>query len=789
MNENSERLTQLLEQMNDLMKRQETFSREINEIRREIYQLKLIADQEKITSQPENEPGKIIEENKSENKIENAVFDIHAKLSDNYSHTPKYSSKQTKRTSSISNELEKFIGENLINKIGIVITVIGVAIGTKYAIDHELISPLTRIILGYLFGLGLLGIAIRLKKDYENYSAVLLSGSMAIMYFMTFAAFSFYQLMPQILAFALMVIITVFTVLSALNYDKQVIAHIGLVGAYAVPFLLSDDPGNVTLLYSYMTIINIGILVISFKKYWKPLYYSSFILTWLMYFTWYKSTYQTTEHFEVALTFLTVFFMIFYVSFLAYKLRKNEKFETEDIFLLLTNSFLFYGIGYSILDNHEVGKQLLGVFTVCNAVIHFLVSIVIYKRKLADRNMFNLVSGLVLVYMTIAIPVQLDGNWVTLLWAGEAALLFWIGRSKNNPVYEILSYPLMMLALISIIQDWGTGPYLKQPQADIIPLFNINFLTSLLFLASFGFINFLNQNKKYTSPPGIQKEIKQIVFYAIPAIFLFALYYSLRMEIASYFQQLYIHSEVSIQPAGEYQTVQNFDTNLFKFKSICIINYTLLFLSILSFVNIRKLKNQQLGLINLSLNALAITVFLIEDLYILGELRETYLQQTLSQFYPKGFIYIGIRYISLAFIALIFTATYNYIRQKFLKKDFMLDFDMLLYTSVLWIASSELIHWMDISGSTQSYKLGLSILWGVYSLLLISLGIWKKKKHLRIGAIALFAATLLKLFFYDISHMETISKTIVFVSLGILLLIISFLYNKYRNVISDEVKN
>ena len=96
---------------------------------------------------------------------------------------------------------------------------------------------------------------------------------------------------------------------------------------------------------------------------------------------------------------------------------------------------------------------------------------------------------------------------------------------------------------------------------------------------------------------------------------------------------------------------------------------------------------------------------------------------------------------------------------------------------------------MDLSGSDQSYKLGLSILWGLYALLLIAIGIWKKKKHLRIGAIILFSLTLIKLFFYDISSLNTISKTIVFVSLGILLLIISFLYNKYKHIISDETKN
>lgn len=57
---------------------------------------------------------------------------------------------------------------------------------------------------------------------------------------------------------------------------------------------------------------------------------------------------------------------------------------------------------------------------------------------------------------------------------------------------------------------------------------------------------------------------------------------------------------------------------------------------------------------------------------------------------------------------------------------------------------------------------------------------------MRVGAIVLFGITLIKLFFYDISHLNTIAKTIVFVSLGVLLLIISFLYTKYKYLISED---
>jgi hypothetical protein len=225
---------------------------------------------------------------------------------------------------------------------------------------------------------------------------------------------------------------------------------------------------------------------------------------------------------------------------------------------------------------------------------------------------------------------------------------------------------------------------------------------------------------------------------------------------------------------------------LLKFNTIWLINYSMLFFTILSYLNITRYKNRLLGLINLGLNLLTIFIFLTLGLYVLSELRESYLQESLGQYYHRGMLNIGIRYISMAFMAAILFASYRYILEEFLKKDFSVAFDFLFHGTILWIASSELIHWMNIADSTQSYKLGLSILWGVYALLLISLGIWKKKKHLRIGAITLFGVTLYKLFIYDISGLDTIEKTVLFVSLGILLLIISFLYNKYKHIISDE---
>ena len=792
MTENEDKVNQLLVKLETLLKRQDNFSKEINELSGEIHRLKYSTIKEQLGNKEEKGSRQFVLKEVVESEIAPVPPVRQTYQLEMPPERPRYFAPQRDKDRGAKSDLEKFVGENLINKIGIIITVIGVAIGAKYSIEHELISPLTRIILGYLVGLGLLGFGIKLKTSYENYSAVLVSGAMAIMYFMTYAAFGFYHLMPQVLAFSLMVVFTALSVVAAMNYNKQVIAHIGLVGAYAVPFLLSDNSGKVVLLFTYMAIINSGILVIAVKKYWKPVYYSSFLLTWLIFLSWFTSKYQANEHFGIALTFVCIFFATFYVIFLAYKLLQKEKYDMDDSLLLLANSFLFYGVGYAILKDHEPGEQLLGLFTLGNAIIHFGVSLVIYRQKLADRNLFYLVAGLVLAFITIAVPVQLDGNWVTLLWACESALLFWLGRTKSVFFYEKLSYILMILAFFSLIHDWSSVYRIynpEQPETRITPLFNINFLTSALFIVCFGFIHLLSRHPKFPSPLISTQGLLKVVPFIFPSILLFVLYFSFRMEISAYWHQLYLDSKIVI-PNGELVFRNRFqDTDLMKFKTIWVLNYSLLFMSLLSFFNVKKLRDSRFGLICLGLSSFVLLIFLVQGLFYLGILRESYLRQTMSEYYLRGGFHIGIRYISLAFAGLLLFSISKTIQQDFIKSvrlNLKVAFDILLYTSLLWMASSELIAWMDITRFTQSYKLGLSILWGVGALIFIALGIWKKKKHLRIGAIALFGVTLVKLFFYDISHLDTIAKTIVFVSLGILLLIISFLYNKYKHIISDE---
>lgn len=170
----------------------------------------------------------------------------HKKISDQKPVLQKASS-----TSFIHNDgLENYIGLRLIHLAGIVVLVIGLSIGVKYAVDRQLISEVMRIVLAYAAGGALFILSFRLKKKYQLFSAILFSGSAASVYFTTYAACVYYNFFPPLIAFVIMTALTIYTVVTAINYNRQEIAILGMTGAYGIPFLISANAERIDLFFS-----------------------------------------------------------------------------------------------------------------------------------------------------------------------------------------------------------------------------------------------------------------------------------------------------------------------------------------------------------------------------------------------------------------------------------------------------------------------------------------------------------------------------------------------------------
>jgi uncharacterized membrane protein len=87
-----------------------------------------------------------------------------------------------------------------------------------------------------------------------------------------------------------------------------------------------------------------------------------------------------------------------------------------------------------------------------------------------------------------------------------------------------------------------------------------------------------------------------------------------------------------------------------------------------------------------------------------------------------------------------------------------------------------------LSGLRQA---ALSVVWLVYSIVLMSYGIGRRMRTLRLMAILIFYFTIFKVFLYDLASLQTLDRIFSFIGLGLILLATSYLYQRYKSLILD----
>ena len=208
---------------------------------------------------------------------------------------------------------EKFIGENLFGKIGILIFVIGVGFFVKYAIDKNWINETFRTVLGFLTGTVLLAVAERLQKKYRTFSSLLAGGAFAVFYLTVAIAFHYYHIFSQTMAFIILIGVTVFMSILSVVYNRRELAIISLVGGFLAPFIVSSGEGSYLVLFTYVSILNLGMFGLSIYKKWSELPMISFVFTCLimgifLLFNYTSSSMVISNH---LFWFATLFYFIF----------------------------------------------------------------------------------------------------------------------------------------------------------------------------------------------------------------------------------------------------------------------------------------------------------------------------------------------------------------------------------------------------------------------------------------------------------------------------------------------
>ncbi len=684
-------------------------------------------------------------------------------------------------------DLEKFIGENLINKLGILILVLGISFFVKYAIDKDWINEPARVGIGVLCGSLIMVIAHKLKKNYTSFSSVLVAGAISIFYFTIYIAFHEYQLFSQTVAFAIMTVITIFSTLVAVSYNRQELAVLSLIGGFSAPFMVSTGEGNYVVLFTYIAILNIGILGISYFKKWRISTILSFIFTTILFGSWcaLKIGSNTFSH-SGALIFATLFYFIFSITIVLNNLRNKGVFSKIEYFILVANTFVFFGLGMLILNDLE--SNLTGLFTLLLALYNIAYATVLYKKFGLDKNAIYLLIGLALTFVTLTIPIQFEGNIITLFWASEAILLFWLSQKSKINTFKIGGFIIQVLTLISLFLDWEKYSFTK----DLTIILNPLFIAGLVVSSSLFLTYWL-----------LKKEKEIVIKHFSININLYRNILLIITILITYFTGIL---EVNYQA---YQYLKN----TFSALSFPVTYHFIFITTILYVASILKNKNISKGILVVGIVS---TALYIVDFYKLpaNELIENFVENTDTN-YAFYFHYIVLS-------CLIYFGYQCYLKFNILFKIRPKLAKLLpwIFTfAIVYILSNEImIHGLHLSNTidtvvlsekfteskndfydknifvrsqisatkTQIIKIGYPILWGVFSFIFLIIGIKKQWKNLRVIALSLLGLTILKLFIYDIKNVSETGKIIAFILLGVLILIISFVYQKLKKLVIDE---
>ncbi len=317
--------------------------------------------------------------------------------------------------------LENFIGLRLIHIIGIVVLVIGLSIGVKYAIDRELISEGMRIGLAYGAGVVLYLLSVRLRSKYGMFSAILFSGGMASLYFTTYAAHVYYQFFPYAIAFILMILFTIYSVLEAIRYNRQEIAMLGLVGAYAIPFLISRNSERADLYFLYISIINLGVVYVRIRQGWPNVARAAQYLTWVLFLRWASMSVAPADVGMGAL-FLCFFFALFQFAIIFPQRNTQKPMHVNDTYSLVLNNMAFY-MGALMLYGYAESASL-ALITLLMALFTGAQAAGFYFLRPLENAAVRMLSALALVLFILFIAFQWSGFTVTLLWLLTAIVLF-----------------------------------------------------------------------------------------------------------------------------------------------------------------------------------------------------------------------------------------------------------------------------------------------------------------------------------------------------------------------------
>ena len=425
-------------------------------------------------------------------------------------------------------DLESRIGSHWLNRIGITAVLIGVSYFLKYAFDNDWIGPSGRIGIGLLGGIAIVAWSERFRsRGYQAFSYSLKAVGIGALYLSLWAAFQVYNLVPGGVAFAAMVVVTASTAVMAIVQDAEILAAFALAGGFSTPLLVSTGQNRELALFAYVALLDAATLVLVVFKPWPRLLLLSYLATLGLNLAWYIAYYNRSE-LTVTLGFTTLFFAMFLVApLIARQHDASGAFSTLPLFLAFINAVVYFLETYAMFES--VDKTFMAWFALGLAAVYLYLSKLARDRYLDPENAVKLQLlhlALAVGFITIAIPIRLDGHWITLGWLVEAAVLLWVADRIHSDFLNAFAVVALGLGVVRllVLDNFDTSTL----------IFNSRMLTYAIAIAVLGLVAWFGAKRK--DEPGRQAAALALVVLNVLALV------ALSREVSDY----YTHQQAAL---------------------------------------------------------------------------------------------------------------------------------------------------------------------------------------------------------------------------------------------------
>ncbi len=347
--------------------------------------------------------------------------------------------------------IEFIMGGRAAAFIGIGILVIGIALLVGYAVQNAWLGAGARVLLGLFSGLVLAGLGhwvSRRDEKFTLFSRVLTGGGSALFYFTVFTAYAFYHLIGPVLAGIGLFVCAAAVFGLAMFYAAQSVAVLGVLGAFITPLLIGGDLDAGVFPLVYIALVNVPVILLGVHRKWQWLYNLAFVFSVTHSLLWMDRL--NDSDFIPGL----VFFILLYLQFAALGLLKlrNEQAvhgRAADLVRLALLSAFLLGMVYWLFT--ETGRSGCGAAFVLLGLLQCGVAALSHKilTRFSGESTAFTAGGIAAFAM--ALPVQFDGEWVSLGWAVQGAVLAWFALRVQSRTLQGGAFFLGLIGILKVL--------------------------------------------------------------------------------------------------------------------------------------------------------------------------------------------------------------------------------------------------------------------------------------------------------------------------------------------------